>query len=149
MSRRAYVLAAVVALLLAAPLLSAVQQPAPETRIITVTTLKVPFTEITEFYEVVDKYVIPQIKANPHILSSRMATHAWGSTAQTVWLIQEFKNLGAIDQSNEWGNADFEKRYPEGTAQRDSADKAFEEHFNAYFNDHTDNLLVVNVNRMK
>lgn len=148
MSRRPLLIAVPAALLLAAPLVSAVPQQ-PETRILTVTTFKVPFGDFEKFFETVDKYAIPQVKADPNVLTYRIATHAWGETDKTVWIIAEYKSLSAIDESNQWGNEWFDKNYPEGTAKRDSADKAFEQNFLPYFQNHSDNILTMNVTRTK
>lgn len=148
MPRRTLTIAAVAALILAAPVVSAVQQE-PETRILTVTTFKVPFGEFDEFFAIVDRYTIPQVKANPNVMTYRIATHAWGQTDKTVWILAEYKDLSAIDASDRWSEEWFEKNYPEGSAKRDSADKAFEETFLPYFQNHTDNILTVNMKRTK
>ncbi len=130
-------------------LVAAVQEQEAETRIMTVTTIKVPFPELERYYEVADMYVIPSVKENPHILSYRMGNHAWGSTRHPVWVISEYENMDAIQESQEWGNDWFEEHYPEGTAARDSADAALEEGFLPYFSDHADNIATVNMTRIK
>lgn len=149
MSRRVLVVIGAAAVFLAAPLVSAIPQQEAETRIIAVTTFKVPFTDFGEFNSMVDKYVIPSVKANPHILSYRMAGHYWGSTRHTVWIIAEYENLAGIEEADSWGDKYYDDNYPEGSAKRDSADKAFQEKFLPYFQDHTDNILSFNVNRSK
>lgn len=148
MSRRPLLVAVAAVLLLAAPVVSAVQQE-PETRILTVTAFKVPFGDFEKFFGTVDRYLIPQVKANPHILTYRIATHAWGETDKTVWIISEYKDLSGVQASGQWNNEWLERNYPEGTAKRDSADRATEENFLPYFQSHTDNILTVNMTRAK
>jgi hypothetical protein len=117
---------------------SEAQQATPPSHVITVTTFQVPYTDVGKFWEMVDKYVVPSDKENPYIDSKK-----------TVWFISEYENLGAVAQAGDWTNADFDKRYPEGSAARDSANTAFEEHFLKYFTEHEDNILSVNLKRAK
>jgi hypothetical protein len=133
-------------LVLAGP---AAAQDAPQTHVVTVTTFEVPFTELEGFWAVVDKYIVPQDKQNPHILSERIAAHNWGDAKKTVWFIAEYASLSEIDASDDWGNDYFDKTFPEGSAVRDSANTAFEEHFLKYFGEHEDNILAVNLKRSK
>ncbi len=149
MRRFALMLVAGAALPLVTPLVSAAQEEEAETRIVTVTTFKVPFTAMDTFYTVIDKYTMPSVKANPHILSYKIANHFWGTTDHTVWIITEYENLGAIDASIEWGNKWFDDHYAEDSAERKAADKAIEEKFLVYFQHHTDNILSLNMNRRK
>ncbi|HEY7462133.1 MAG TPA: hypothetical protein VIC59_09690 [Gemmatimonadota bacterium] len=128
---------------------SEAQQATPPSHVITVTTFQVPYTDVGKFWEMVDKYVVPSDKENPYILSERLASHNWGDSKKTVWFISEYENLGAVAQAGDWTNADFDKRYPEGSAARDSANTAFEEHFLKYFTEHEDNILSVNLKRAK
>ena len=126
------------------------QEDQPETRIITVTTMEVPAGQAqADFWAVVDKYITPSDKENPHILSERLASHYWGDDRQTVWFITEYESLGHIEQAEDWGNEWFEKHYPEESAERKTADEDFEKHFFSHFANHQDNILRVNLKRVK
>jgi hypothetical protein len=63
--------------------------------------------------------------------------------------LAEYASLSEIDASDDWGNDYFDKTFPEGSAVRDSANTAFEEHFLKYFGEHEDNILAVNLKRSK
>ncbi len=144
------VLSAGALLVFTAPLISAIQQEEEaETHAVTVTTFKVPFSEMDDYFEVTEKYTMPSVRANPHILSYKIAVHAWGTTKHTVWIITEYEDMGAIQDSQEWAGDWFDENYPEGTAARDSADAAFEEHVALYNQDHTDNILGVSMDHVK
>jgi hypothetical protein len=136
-------------MILAGPVTAQNAPSAPETHTITVTTFEVPFTELGKFWETIDKYVVPQDKENPHIISERIASHNYGDAKKTVWFITEYASLSEIDASDDWGNKYFDDHYPEGSAARDSANTAFEEHFLKYFGEHQDNILSVNLKRSK
>ncbi len=120
----------------------------PETHIVTVTVAHVPFTAIGDFMEVIDEYSVPQSQADPHLISFKIATHAWGNSKKSVWFISEYANLSAIEASGDWGEEWFDENYPEDTPEREEADKAFEEKFLPYF-EHSDNILSLNVTRSK
>jgi hypothetical protein len=142
------VLVGAVASLNASALLA--QEDEPETRVITVTTFHVPFGEaFGEALDFIDTYFVPGANENPHILGFRYATHAWGNTAANVWLMTEYASLAAIEEAEAWGNARFEEHFPEGTPEREEADRAFEEDFAPYFSKHKDNILTVSMDRAK
>lgn len=140
----------VVGMLVAAPVVSMAQdaEAEPETHLVTVTVAYVPFTAIGDFMDVIDTYTVPQSQADPHLISFKIATHAWGSSKKSVWFISEYADLSAIQASQDWGNDWFEQTYPEGTPEREEADKAFEEKFLPYF-EHSDNILSLNMTRSK
>ncbi len=144
-------LTALTAVLALGPL-SAVAQQAdePETHIMTITTFYVPLgLEREAVMDYIDEYVVPPAKGDPNVLGFRVAVHNWGTNQRNVWLMTEYESLAALDASNEWGNAWFEENYPEGSAEREAADKAFEEVYAPYFSKHTDNIVVVNMDRAK
>jgi len=129
---------------------AAAQDEEPQTHIVSVTTFQVPYGEdLQKFWEVVDKYIVPSDKENPNILSERLASHNWGDSKKTVWFITEYKDLAGIQASDKFNGEWFDKHYPEGSAARDSADAAFNEHFLRHFSDHSDNLLTANLKRVK
>jgi hypothetical protein len=127
----------------------AAAQDEAQTHVVTVTTFEVPFPELGKFWEIVDKYVMPADKANPHILSEKIASHNWGDAKKTVWFIAEYESLTELDASDDFGDKYFDEHYPEGSAARDSADTAFEEHFLKHFSGHEDNILTLNMTRSK
>ncbi len=103
------------------------QEDEPETRVITVTTFHVPFGEaFGEALDFIDTYFVPPANENPHVLGFRYATHAWGNTAANVWLMTEYASLAHIEEAEAWGDAWFEEHFPEGTPEREEADRAFE-----------------------
>ena len=124
-------------------------QTEAQTHVVTVTTFEVPFTELDKFWETVDKYIMPQDKANPHILSEKIASHNWGDAKKTVWFIAEYASLSEIEASDKFGTKYFDEHYPEGSAARDSANTAFEENFLKHFSEHEDNILTLNLKRSK
>lgn len=119
-----------------------------ETRVITMTTFHVPTNEMSDFNELIENFIMPQTLADPHVLSFRYATHAWGNSKMNAWMITEYADMAAIQASAEWGNEWVDENYPEGTPEReewDAATEAFLEHFDG----HQDNILGVNMDRAK
>ncbi len=148
---RRYLLVALVGAMgsLYTPALQA-QEEEPETRVITLTAFHVPFGEAFEsVLDVIDTYNVPSSKENPHILGFRVATHAWGDTDSNFWIITEYASLAAIEEAQAWGNTWFEEHFPEGTPEREEADRAFEEDFLPYFSKHEDQILTANMNRAR
>jgi hypothetical protein len=142
------VLVGAVASLNASALLA--QEDEPESRVIVVTAFHVPLGEtFGAALDFIDTYSVPPANENPHILGFRYATHASGNTAANVWLITEYASLAAIDEAQAWGNAWFEEHFPEGTPEREEADRAFEEDIAPYFSKHEDNILNVSMDRAK
>jgi len=125
------------------------QEEEPQTHILTITSFKLPAAQAQDFWAVVDKYVVPSDKANPHIISQRMGTHYYGVNDPNVWFVTEYEDLAAIQAADEWSDKWFDDNYPEGSAQRDSADTAFQEKYLPNFTTHTDNILSVNLKRVK
>jgi hypothetical protein len=126
------------------------EQEEPETRVITITTFKVPLgKDLEDFWAAVDKYAFPSDKENPHILSERLASHYWGDNNQTVWFITEYENLAAIEEAERWTEERFDKQYPEGSPRRKTADADFQQKFLRHFSGHVDSILLVSKNRMK
>ena len=126
----------------------AMEEEAPETRVITVTTFHVPFNDMEEFTEIVEKYVMPQTMADPHTLSFRFATHSWGNAKMSGWMISEYADMAAIEASTEWGSEWVDENYPEGTPEREEWDEATEV-FLKYFDGHQDNILSYSADHAK
>lgn len=143
-------LAALTSLALVLGAFTASAQDQPQTRVMTITTFSLPAgQERTDFWEVVDKYVVPSDKENPYILSERMGTHYYGANEPNVWIIQEYEDLAAITKAEEWGESYTNKHYPEGSAERKEMDDAFAQKFLPRFLTHTDNILSLNMERVK
>ena len=120
----------------------------PETHAVTVTYLQMPFSVVREFMEYADKNFLALDKENPHILSFKYLTHAWGNAEQTVWVITEYKDLGEIQQAQQWQDERMRKLQPD-SAKRAATRKEFDDRFGQYFAHHVDNILVGQVKRMK
>ena len=144
------VLAGLSILTLAAPVRAQEVQEAAETRVLTMTSFHVPFGQkMAGFMEYADEYIVPPASADPHILMFRVATHFWGTTDATVWLITEYASLTEMELSNDWQGEWFDQEYPDGTPEREAADEAFQKEFIPYFAHHEDQILNVNMNRAK
>ena len=145
-------LAVVLFALRAAPSLqaqAAAAAPAPpETHVVTVTYVQMPFALVREFMEYAEKNFIPRDKENPHILSFKYLSHAWGNAEQTLWLITEYKDMGEIQQSQQWDDERMRRLQPDST-KRAAMDKEFADRFGPYFAHHVDNVLTGQVKRMK
>jgi len=144
------ILAALSVLVLAAPAHAQEAEETPETHVLTITAFHVPFGQkMARFMDYADEYVVPPLADDPHILMFRLATHYWGTTDVTVWLITEYASLTDMERSNEWQNEWFERQYPEGTPEQESFEAAFDKEFAPYFARHEDQILNVNMNRAK
>ncbi len=137
------------AVLLAIPLVLNAQEEAESTRIITVQTFEVPRTEWDDFFDYVDEYVMPDMKANPHVLSYRLARHYYGGNGQQIWVIEEYADLAAVQQSQEWNANRVAEQYPEGSSKATARDEAEQKYWLPYFQKHQDEILMVGESRMK
>lgn len=137
--------------LLAAAIPGAVQaqEEEPESRTVTVTTFTIPQGKGQKFMEYVDTYMMPAINADPNVLGFRIASHHWGGGDFNTMVIAEYESLGGLHQSEEFQDQWYDEHYPEGSPEREAADKAVEEDFLPYFVGHTDNILNANMNRAK
>lgn len=140
-----------VAVLLAAgnPGVVRAQEQEPEIRTLTMTAFTIPLGEGEKFNEYVDKYIVPPAKADPNILSFRYARHHYGGGKANAWFIVEYESLEGLYRSEEFQNDWFEENFPEGTPEREAADKATQEDFLPFFGDHSDEITAVNMNRAK
>ncbi len=137
------------AVLLTTPLVLNAQEEAESTRIITVQTFEVPRTEWDDFFDYVDQYVMPDMKANPHVLSYRLARHYFGGNGQQIWVIEEYADLAAVQQSQEWNQNRVAEQYPEGSSKATARDEAEQKYWLPYFQKHKDEILMVGESRMK
>ncbi len=106
--------------------------------IFAVSTYKIPFDRIPEYFELYEKEAKPRIAQNEFILSQKILTHAWGPD-WTVMVINEYKDLASIQAAQKRGIELFEKQYPD-KAKRDELTKKFQSFSQA----HTDALVVEN-----
>ena len=148
LARKSFLLG-LAAVLLATPLVSNAQEEPESTRVITVQTFEVPRTEWDSFFDYVDEYVMPDVKANPHVLSYRLARHYFGSNSQQIWIIQEYADLAAVQQSQEWNQNRVAEQYPEGSSKATARDEAEQKYWLPYFQKHKDEILMVGESRMK
>ncbi len=137
------------AVLLTTPLVLNAQEEAESTRIITVQTFEVPRTEWDDFFDYVDQYVMPDMKANPHVLSYRLDRHYFGGNGQQIWVIEEYADLAAVQQSQEWNANRVAEQYPEGSSKATARDEAEQKYWLPYFQKHKDEILMVGESRMK
>lgn len=147
---RFLLLAAVLAALAPQAVLAQQQDAPPETRLMTLTTFTVSGPQSNQrFNEYVDMIMVPQLQEDPHVLSFRLARHYWGTSTPNVWLITEYASLEELQKSEEFQDRWFQERFPEGSPQREEANRAFQEGFGPYFADHVDNIMTVNMRRAK
>jgi len=136
-------------MLLVSPLVSAVQEEESETRVILVQTFKVPRAEWGNFFDFVEMYLMPEVKANPHVIGYRAANHYYGTTDPDIWIIAEFENLAALEEADSWLQQWLDEDYPEGSPEREAYDASFENNFLPYWGNHSDNILRVDMNHAK
>ena len=137
------------AVLFTAPLVSNAQDSPQSDRVITVQTFEVPRTEWSDFFDYVDKYVIPGMRGDPYVLSYRLARHYYGSNGQQIWVIEEYADLAAVQQSQEWNENRVAEQYPEGSSKATARDEAEQKYWLPYFQKHKDEILMVGESRMK
>ena len=148
LTRKSFLLG-LAAVLLATPLVSNAQNDSESTRVITVQIFEVPRTEWDSFFDYVDEYVIPDVKANPHVLSYRLARHYYGSNGQEIWIMEEYADLAAVQQSQEWSNDRVAEQYAEGSSEAAARDEATQKYWLPYFQKHQDEILMVGESRVK
>lgn len=138
-----------VMILLGVPGMVRGQDQEPETRTLAITSFTIPLGQGQKFNEYVDTYIIPPTQADPNVLSFRFARHHYGSGKANAWFIAEYASLEGLAQSEEFQNDWYEDQFPEGTPEREAADKATQEDFLPYFSEHSDEITAVNMNRAK
>lgn len=131
------------------PGLARAQEQAPEIRTLTITAFTIPLGQGEKFNEYVDKYVVPSAQADPDVLSFRFARHHYGGGKANAWFIVEYESLEGLYRSEEFQSDWFDENFPEGTPEREAADKATQEDFLPFFGDHSDEITTINMNRAK
>lgn len=125
-------------------------EEAPQQRVITVTTFTVPFgPEAQKFVAYMEKYVLPPAKADANTLGFRFASHLWGTTRPNYWLLTEYESLEGLEKAEAFANQWFNENFPEGSPEREEANKATQEVFLKYLSDHRDQMLSTNTNWSK
>ncbi len=121
------------------------------THYLAVTTFHVPF--VTKDQQQVswwiDSVMVPSTKMNPHVLSSRVGAHIYGSRGGDVILVTEYASWSAINAPCEPCMTWFQGRTPaEGTPARKAWDEA-QATFLKYFTGHHDEIYAVDTRRSK
>ena len=89
-------------LLLLSPSVSFSQSPPTGEKpghIFVVTMFKIPLGQVSEFMAYWEKVFVPLEKVDPYLVSSVVMRHRIGPTDYSVMLIQEFKDLAAVESS--------------------------------------------------
>lgn len=147
--RRSLWILAVVTTILSAPRAVQGQEAEPEIRTLTITAFTVPLGMGEKFNEYVDTYIIPPTKADPDVLGFRFARHHYGGGKANAWFIVEYESLEGLARSEDFQNDWYDENFPEGTPEREAADKATQEDFLPFFSEHSDEITSVNMNRAK
>lgn len=124
----------------------------PETRVLTVTTFKLPQGEDGQkVMRFIDEVIAPQARNNPNVLSYRVAQHYWGSNSSDVLVIAEYADWASVEAPcgapcQEWA----EENVPEqGTPEREEFDDLAGAYNRAFFQGHVDEIYTVNMGRAK
>ena len=125
------------------------QEAEPEIRTLTITSFTIPLGQGEKFNEYVDTYIIPSAKADPNVLGFRFARHHYGGGKANAWFISEYESLEGLYRSEEFQDNWIEENFPEGTPEREAADKATQEDFLPFFSEHSDEITTVSMNRAK
>jgi hypothetical protein len=131
--RRSLWILAVVTTILSAPRAVQGQQAEPEIRTLTITAFTIPLGMGEKFNEYVDTYIIPPTKADPDVLGFRFARQQYGGGKANAWFIVEYESLEGLARSEDFQNDWNDECFPEGTPEREAADKATQEDFLPFF----------------
>lgn len=130
---------------------TAQEQEAPEYRYVTVTTFKVPIgPERQKVMTYFEKVAAPIAKANPNILSYRIAAHNWGDDARDMMIIAEYASWDAIEADcgkpcqDVWDSI----RPEEGSDAQKELQEAFDA-WRTHYARHSDQLLTYRVDLSK
>lgn len=148
MRKSLWILAGVMTIL-SAPRAVRGQEAEPEIRTLTITAFTIPLGQGENFNDYVDTYIVPSAQADPNVLSFRFARHHHGGGEVNAWFISEYESLEGLARSEEFQSDWYDENFPEGTPEREAADKATEEDFLPFFSGHSDEITAVNMNRAK
>ncbi|NNG17813.1 MAG: hypothetical protein HKM89_15165 [Gemmatimonadales bacterium] len=126
------------------------EAPPPEIHYMTVAKFSAPYSDAGQkVMWWIDSVMVPSAKMNPHVLSTRVGTHIYGSSGGDIVMMTEYADWNAINADCEPCDAWFEERQPEeGTPEREAWDEA-QAAFFKYFTGHQDEIYSVNMNRAK
>ena len=124
----------------------AVPPAAPDIRILTISTFRVPLGEDRQ--KVVDymqKWMVEPARLNPNVLSYRIIQHFYGSNSSDMAIVAEYPNWAAITADCAPCDKWFETNMPkEGTPERKAVDEA-QALFLKYYGTHADQIYNANM----
>ncbi len=114
----------------------------PVTRIVTVTSFKLPFQHRSTVIPWMQKYVLPGTQLNPLAINFRLVFHNWGSDAADVVLVTEYASWADIEADCGQPCDDYDEANPE-PEEGEEGYEAYEEAqalFSKYFSRHRDEI---------
>lgn len=120
------------------------EDEAPETRIIAVTHMKIPFADRATVLPFMREYFLPGGQVNPNVISQRVLMHYYGSDARDVVVVTEYEDLAALEAPCGQPCDDYEERNPppeEGEEGYEEYEEA-QDLFAKYFAHHHDEIFV-------
>lgn len=123
------------------------EQEAPGTRVVTVTTFDVPFTERPKVFPFLRDYFIPGIQLHPKVLNFRVMIHNWGANAAQVVLVAEYADFADIESECGQPCEEYFKRNAppeEGSPGREDFVER-RDAFNKYYAHHRDEIYSTNM----
>lgn len=117
----------------------------PGTRVMTVTSFSVPYTQQGQVIEWMRQYFLPGGQLNPNVLSYRVMTHYYGSNASEIIIMAEYEDLAGIEAP--CGEPCAE--YFEQNAAPEEGEEGYEEFqesldlWQKYYSHHTDQIYTV------
>ncbi len=151
MKRLAFLLFAGLVVVASAHTLHAQAEEEPEeVRYITVATFNVPYGETRQQVNMwIDSMMVPYMRLDPSLLSLRIGSHYYGSSAGDIVIISEWATWDAIAAPCEPCDAWMAENEPEeGTPEAEKWDDIFAT-FIKYYSKHSDEIYVVPMSRTK
>ena len=117
----------------------------PGTRILTVTSFAVPYTDQGEIYEFMRKYFLPGGQLNPNVISYRVMRHYYGSNGSEIVIMAEYEDLAGIEAPCGQPCDDYfeENAPPEEGEEGYEEFQATVEKWQKYYSKHTDQIYTV------
>ena len=126
------------------------EPPAPPTRVVTATTVEVPFgPDRAMFVSFLEEYFLPGIQLHPKIKNFRMLNHNWGSNGSMIVLVAEYDTFADIEAECGQPCDDYFAQH-EAPEEGDSGYEEYQEKlavFNKYYAKHSDEIFSTNMNR--
>jgi hypothetical protein len=116
----------------------------PGTRIVSVTTFNVPFTVRGQVIPHMVARVLPATQLNPHVITSRLLFHNWGSDASQIVMVAEYASMADVDADCGQPCTDYFEANP-APEEGDEGYEAFDEArrlFLKYYSNHRDEIYV-------